>query len=184
MFDHWITKPIHEKKSEGFTRLQNLVRGTCLRRTKESMGDILQLPRRHERIESIYLHQRDQEIYSFFKQRSADIASGTKIASLTAPQLNGAQDGGIITLLNFLRLICNHGEQLLPKSALHIWDNRNRSMDGLNEVTMSDTYGASPRYSAKVLALLKNLIATHTPQRNPEGTLIPVKRYAFYCTHV
>jgi SNF2 family DNA or RNA helicase len=53
MFENWIAKPIKENKSEGYTRLQTLVRSTCLRRTKESIGDMLRLPQRQEKIEPV-----------------------------------------------------------------------------------------------------------------------------------
>jgi SNF2 family DNA or RNA helicase len=176
-FDFWIAKPMHEKKPEGFARLQTLVRGACLRRTKESIGDVLRLPHRQEKVEYVLLHQNDQILYDFFKERSANLASGLKTNNTTITRLDDAQDGGIIRLLNFLRLICNHGEQLLPDTALRIWKARDRPMTASNEFINSGINGDSPRYSAKVLALLKNLIATLTPTNNSSGKHIPVKRY-------
>jgi SNF2 family DNA or RNA helicase len=178
MFDLWIAKPIKEKKQEGFSRLQALVRSTCLRRTKESIGDVLRLPRRQEKIEWVSLNQQDQILYNFFKERSATLASRMKTANTAATQLDSAERGGIICLLNFLRFICNHGEQLLPDTALRLWNTRDKSTATPMEVIMEDNNGDSPRYSAKVLALLKNLLTAHTPTNYLEDRYKPVKRYA------
>jgi SNF2 family DNA or RNA helicase len=176
MFEFWIAKPIKEKKLEGFTRLQTLVRSTCLRRTKESIGDVLRLPNRQEKIEYVPLNQQDQIVYDFFKARSANLASRNGTSNTAVPQLDDTLSGGIICLLNFLRLICNHGEQLLPETALRMWNTRDQSMATLGEIRISDE-SHSPRYSAKVMALLRNLVESHTPRNNLEGNYIPVKRY-------
>lgn len=178
-FDIWIAKPIQEKKTEGFARLQTLVRGTCLRRTKESLGDVLNLPQRQEKVVYVSLHQQDQELYNFFKEESSNLASGKKTTNTAIRRVDNAQDGGIVRLLNSLRLICNHGEQLLPETALQIWNARDRPMAASDEVASSNEIDTPPVYSAKVLALLENLIAAHTPTYVSEGKQIPVKRYGY-----
>jgi SNF2 family DNA or RNA helicase len=177
MFDFWIAKPIQDKKPEGFVRLGTLVRGTCLRRTKESLGDILQLPQRQEKVEYVILHQQDQTLYNFFQAECSKLASGRTTTSIATKNLENAQDGSVVQMLNFLRLICNHGERLLPDTALRIWNSRDVPMMDLGEVTISDEIGDSPIYSAKVLALLVNLIAAHTPTYDCAGEYVPVKRY-------
>jgi SNF2 family DNA or RNA helicase len=177
MFDFGIMKPIQEKNPEGFARLGTLVRGTCLRRTKESLGDILQLPQRQEKVEYVILHQQDQTLYNFFQAECSKLASGRTTTSTATKNLDNAQDGSVVQLLNFLRLICNHGERLLPDTALRIWNSRDLPMIDLGEVTISDEIGDSPIYSAKVLALLVNLIAAHTPTYDCAGEYVPVKRY-------
>lgn len=159
--------------------LQTLVRSTCLRRTKESIGDILRLPQRHEKIEHVYLSQEDQMLYDFFKEKVASLASGTKASHVTVTQSYNDQRGGIICLLNFLRSICNHGKQLLPDTALRIWYTRDQSMVTRGEVTMRENNGDSPRYSAKVLALLRNLLNAHTPANDVNENYIPAKRYDY-----
>jgi SNF2 family DNA or RNA helicase len=181
MFERWITKPIRENKSEGYTMLQTLVRSTCLRRTKESMGDILRLPQRHEKIEHVYLSQEDQILYKFFKEKAASLASGTKASHVAVTRSDNDQRGGIICSLNFLRSICNHGEQLLPDTALRIWDTRDQSMVTRGDVTMRDNNGDASRYSAKVLALLRNLLTAHTPINDVNENYIPAKRYDYRC---
>lgn len=179
MFDLWIAKPIKEKKPEGFLRLQTLVRSTCLRRTKESIGVVLRLPQRQEKIEWVSLNQQDQILYDFFKERCATLASGMKTANTAVTRLDSAERGGIICLLNFLRFICNHGERLLPDTALRVWNTRDKSTATSMAVITRDNNGDSPRYSAKLLALLKNLLAAHTPTTYFEGDYKPVKRYAY-----
>jgi SNF2 family DNA or RNA helicase len=149
MFEHWIAKPIKENKAEGFTRLQTLVRSTCLRRTKESIGGVLNLPPRQEKIEPVYLSQQDQTLYDFFKEKSASLVSGTQTghAAVTLSQNN--QRGGVICLLNFLKT---------------------------GDVSMRDINDELPRYSAKVLALLRNLLVAHTRTDDINEDYIPAKR--------
>jgi SNF2 family DNA or RNA helicase len=177
MFEHWIAKPIKENKSEGFTRLQALVRSTCLRRTKESLGDVLNLPPRQEKTEPVYLSQQDQTLYDFFREKSANLASGAKTGHAAVTLTENNQRGGVICLLNFLRSICNHGEQLLPETALRIWNTRDQSMARITDVTIRDISDEPPRYSAKVLALLRNLLAAHTRTDDISEGYIPAKRY-------
>jgi SNF2 family DNA or RNA helicase len=176
MFEHWIAKPIKENKAEGFTRLQTLVRSTCLRRTKESIGGVLNLPPRQEKTEPVYLSQQDQTLYDFFKEKSVSLVSGTQTghAAVTLSQNN--QRGGVICLLNFLRSICNHGEQLLPETALRIWNTRDKSTAKTGDVSMRDINDELPRYSAKVLALLRNLLVAHTRTDDINEDYIPAKR--------
>jgi SNF2 family DNA or RNA helicase len=178
MFDHWITKPIQEKKQEGFSRLQILVRTTCLRRTKESLGDALNLQPRKEEIEFVKLHQQDQELYDFFKSRAAELASGTRTSNPAAATFEPSQDGSVLSMLNFLRLICDHGQQILPKTALQIWHARDRTMTDCDETMVNGNGDGVHVFSAKVLALLKKLISTHIPAYDVKGRYVPVKRYS------
>jgi SNF2 family DNA or RNA helicase len=177
MFDHWITKPIQEKKQEGFSRLQILVRTTSLHRTKEGICDALNLQPRKEQIEFVKLHQQDQELYDFFKSRAAELASGIRTTDPAVATLEPSQNGSVLSLLNFLRLICNHGQQILPETALQIWNARDRAMADRDEFMVNGDGDGAPIFSAKVVALLKNLISTHTPTYNIEGRYVPVKRY-------
>jgi SNF2 family DNA or RNA helicase len=178
MFDHWITKPIQQKKQEGFSRLQILVRTTCLRRTKDSIGDALDLPQRREEVEFVPLQPQDQELYNFFKSKAAELASGATTLNPATATRKLSQDGSVLSLLNFLRLTCNHGQQILPKSALQLWSARDRTLANhdKDEMMVNGDDGSAPVFSAKVLALLKNLILTHTPSFDSNGRLV-VKRY-------
>jgi SNF2 family DNA or RNA helicase len=173
-FDRHVTKPIQGKKKEGFSTLQALVRTTCLRRTKESIGVALNLPSREERTVDVPLLQKDQGLYDFFKKRTVDIVSGTTKINGAAP-LERTKDSNVLSLLNFLRLICNHGRELLPDSAIAIWNNRDRTLTDHNE-EMTDIYNSDPpTFSAKLEALLNGLRSIQAPNSGQERYL-PVKR--------
>src|SRR4051812_67902 len=65
-FDFWITSPIKQKRSNCVSTLGDLIRATCLRRTKNITQASLKLPGRIERTEEIDLHQADRALYEFF----------------------------------------------------------------------------------------------------------------------
>jgi hypothetical protein len=115
-------------------------------------------------------------LYDFFKEKSASLASGTKTGHAVVTTTENNQRGGVICLLNFLRSICNHGEQLLPETALRIWNTRDKSMARISDITMRDINDEPPRYSAKVLALLRNLLVAHTRTNDIIEYYILVKR--------
>lgn len=94
---------------------------TCLRRTKEAARDSVQLPQIHEKVQSVQLSESDRELYNFFQKHTADLASGSSSAGAKA---SGDRNRHILPLLNFLRLICDHGPDLLPIAALNAWDTR------------------------------------------------------------
>lgn len=156
-----------------------LVKGTCLRRTKESVGDALDLPPRSEEIEFVTLYPQDQALYDFFKNRAADLASGVTTSGLAAATRTPSQSASVLTLLNFLRLTCDHGQQILPESALKMWNARDRTTDKRHEdeFMVNSEDGGAPVFSAKVLALLKNLMPTHASSFDSNGIYIPVKWY-------
>lgn len=113
---HWIVKPVEEKHELGVQRLQELIRATCLRRTKQktlSSGE-LSLPPRSERIQEVYLLPDDQVLYDSVKEITASMAAGLN----KVPQLDSSPQGkksNILPLINSLRLICDH-KQLVPES--------------------------------------------------------------------
>ncbi|RYP62494.1 hypothetical protein DL769_007273 [Monosporascus sp. CRB-8-3] len=129
-FDRWIGKPVKDKHQYGLGRLQDLVRTTCLRRTISGLdAETLQLLPLEAKIEWIDLGD-DEEIYTFFKRKTASVASGlgkrlTKGAKGSAGKFKG--DENILSLINFLRLICNYGERMLPAKALEGWKQRDLS---------------------------------------------------------
>lgn len=124
MFDYWIASPIKLKVPEGYRRLENLVKATCLRRTKTMIGHSFDLPQRIEEVEWIDLHLTDQRLYDFFKLKTENIASRFTLDDPKAFGLDGLKENNIIVLINFLRLICNHGTQLLSESAREAWRSR------------------------------------------------------------
>ncbi|PVH83872.1 hypothetical protein DL98DRAFT_558686, partial [Cadophora sp. DSE1049] len=128
-FDFWITSPINRKQPNSLTVLEDLVRATCLRRTKEVVQDSLQLPLRRERIAEIKLHQKDQELYELFRGKTTRIVAGLAKKGEISPGMSKGNDVNVLTLINLLRRICNHGEDLLPQSALEAWRANSTSMD-------------------------------------------------------
>jgi SNF2 family DNA or RNA helicase len=120
-FNFWITSPIKQKQPNSFNTLGDLIRATCLRRTKDLAQGSLKLPRRIERIEEIKMHQEDQVLYDFFKEKTAKTAAGLTGRDSGTSRRGEGKGAMILTLINFLRRICNSGEDLLPQSALEAW---------------------------------------------------------------
>ncbi|KAI0402242.1 hypothetical protein F4802DRAFT_577066 [Xylaria palmicola] len=146
-FKFWISLPVHSNMPRSLTTLRKLVRATCLRRTKAAPGlsVALELTRKTERVQVVELSPGEREIYEFFKRRSfllipkdSNIRSGTgSTADSRVRKRNGVRTsktdlqaaprksaGNIVVLISVLRMICNHGEALLPKIALEAWRNR------------------------------------------------------------
>jgi SNF2 family DNA or RNA helicase len=125
-----IAKPVKDKHQYGLSRLQDLVRATCLRRTISGLNaEILQLLPPKSRIEWIRLGD-DEELYKFFKLKTASVASGrgknrAKGVKDSVGRVKG--DENILSLISFLRMICNYGERMLPAKALEAWRERDLS---------------------------------------------------------
>jgi SNF2 family DNA or RNA helicase len=119
MFETWIASPVKENPRVGIPRLKDLVRGTCLRRTKASPTVHLHLLEPIKNIEYVNLNDEDQALYVFFRKKTADIAINTRAANQA--KSNTATEESIISHMNMLRLICNHGKALLPPQALVAW---------------------------------------------------------------
>jgi SNF2 family DNA or RNA helicase len=111
----WVVKPVEEKHTLGTERLRGLIRATCLRRTKQKTlsSGILKLPPRSEKIHEVKLHEDDQVLYDAVKKRSAEMAAGLEKRPVGESSSQG-KGKNILLLINSLRLICDHGEQLLP----------------------------------------------------------------------
>ena len=123
-FDFWIATPVKNGKADSLRRLQDLIRATCLRRTKRMLGDSCELPKRTERIEEVEFQEIDRDLHAFFQEKCAKIAEGISATELTLPEAGHRKEGNLLSLINFLRLICDHGLQLLPRSALDAWNAR------------------------------------------------------------
>lgn len=123
-FDFWITDPVKQNRPNSLRRLETLVRATCLRRTKSLNNALFKLPRRSEKVEWIELSPEDRGLYTFFKLKTAEIASELSRRQPGADKAGQQKDTNILKLINFLRLICDHGEHLLPSSALEAWKTR------------------------------------------------------------
>lgn len=89
-------------------------------------------------------------MYNFFREKTAKIAAGLADKGGATPRTNGNRSKGanILTLINFLRLICNSGEELLPQSALDAWRSKNSTSVNwqmmLNGNKICDSCGSIP----------------------------------------
>ncbi|KAH7009780.1 SNF2 family N-terminal domain-containing protein [Ilyonectria destructans] len=130
-FEFWIHSPIKKKQPQCFDALGDLIRATCIRRTKESCGLTLNLPSKTEVIEQVELDPDDQDLYNFFRDRTAKIAAGlSEDKTGQNRRVPGRKRGrNILTLINFLRRICNHGQEMLPPSALQSWREKDNNVD-------------------------------------------------------
>ncbi|GIJ99468.1 hypothetical protein Aspvir_001600 [Aspergillus viridinutans] len=135
-FDYWIASPVRQKQMGGLQKLQYLVAATAFRRTKSMIKTTIKLPKKVEKIELVQLAGADRDLYEFFKAK----------ASKTVDQLTataGNKKENTLSLINFLRLICNHGENLLPESAINAWRTRQQ------EQTTDDlSFGRGPEASS------------------------------------
>jgi SWI/SNF-related matrix-associated actin-dependent regulator of chromatin subfamily A3 len=143
-FRFWVAAPVLAHRAHALHTLRALVRATCLRRTKARLAGLLRLPRKAERVERVQLAPPERELYDFFKRRSYLLAAGTTAAGGAAPapavaaqrrkrrRAEGAgrpraldgrprSNGGIVVLISVLRMICDHGEALLPRAAAEAW---------------------------------------------------------------
>lgn len=120
-FITYVVKPVEEKHELGIQTLQELVRATCLRRTKKQTlaSGLLSLPRRTEKTCPIELHPDDQVLYDSVKRVLQKTASGSD-KSLRKDVSAKAKEKNVMVLLNSLRLICDHGEELVPQLAKSI----------------------------------------------------------------
>lgn len=97
------------------------------------------LPNRTEKIEKVDLHPNDRELYKFFNATATRIASGS-LQDDGDMRSADENDKNILPMINFLRLICNHGEDLLPVSAVETWKLK---QTGLVESQMAQSRGES-----------------------------------------
>jgi len=126
-FHRWISDPIQRKKKYAFNRLRALVKATCLRRTKRSTESALKLPKRVEKTLVLDLEPHGRELYNFFKHQAATVIRNMHRGKLARSPATNISTTMILPLINNLRRICDHGEDLLNSTALQAW--RNRDVD-------------------------------------------------------
>ncbi|KAI1372549.1 hypothetical protein F4677DRAFT_247519 [Hypoxylon crocopeplum] len=136
MFDYWIAKPLQMGQPDGLARLRRLVAATCLRRTKESIRDDIGLPPRTERECVVPMDQKDRELYDFLRVRLSSFVTGM-FSDGNAETARGT--GNILSLINTLRLICNHGENLVPRRVQQAWAQRLDSSNPQNDTENQST---------------------------------------------
>ncbi|RWA06867.1 hypothetical protein EKO27_g8230 [Xylaria grammica] len=120
-FDKYILEPVEKRRKDAMKMLRDVVAATCLRRTKADNLSTLDLPVKDERIEWVDMGSDDRPLYEFFK-RFSYLKVGAKDGTRRNANTN------ILVLISMLRLICDHGEALLPESALTAWKNRDQKM--------------------------------------------------------
>ena len=120
-FEKYISRPIKDRKKDSMEMLRKVVASTCLRRTKADPVLRLNLPQKLERVEEIEMPREDRKVYDFFKRFSFVTAAGGKTSKKIAAT-------NILILISMLRLICDHGEALLPALALKAWRDRDPSL--------------------------------------------------------
>ncbi|KAM0344159.1 hypothetical protein ACHAPU_007881 [Fusarium lateritium] len=124
-FDRLITTPFTKNRPGALDRLQDLVRATSLRRTMVHNGESLGLQPVVEIVRWVDMGPEDAEIYRFFQEKSFQIAKKKHIAKKSKKKLSTvAGDTNILSLILFLRLICNYGKILLSNSAIRAWNAR------------------------------------------------------------
>lgn len=109
------------KKELGIQQLQELARATCLRRTKEKVlaSGVLALPHCSKRTQYVHLHPDDQVLYETVKKASQKIATGLDKSPRGDVSVKTSEET-VMVLVNSLRLICNHGKELIPQMARSI----------------------------------------------------------------
>ena len=140
-FKYWISAPLLKNQTHSLRLLRKLILATCLRRTKShsALSAVLNLPEKVENYQEVHLTEKERELYDFFKRhsylvvsQSVQLPSDSKSKRKPNPRMaasagtvsSGAkrgQVGNTITLISILRRICDHGEVLLPESALQVW---------------------------------------------------------------
>lgn len=102
-------------------RFRILVRATCLRQTKATIGTSCHLPERGCRIEELAFSAEEQQLHDFFAERCQQLARGRGKTNSGSLQDGPNGKRNILTLIQFLRQVCDHGQNLLPSSALDAW---------------------------------------------------------------
>ncbi|KAG5793440.1 hypothetical protein H9Q69_007517 [Fusarium xylarioides] len=182
-FDHWISNPIRDSLQEGLRKLRILVEATCLRRTKSGISQALPPPTvREERVD---LHPHDRAVYDFFESEAAKNATDSPNNYPASASETGREKKNVLSLIQNLRRICDHGEDLLSASDSETWmiqsgqrrDSQTMDYSGIQQLDTNyaiDSYRTSSS-SAKVERLIHNVRSEQA--KNSAESLFPlVKR--------
>ncbi|CAJ0553138.1 Ff.00g116500.m01.CDS01 [Fusarium sp. VM40] len=145
-FDRWISNPIRDKAKEGLRKLRILVEATCLRRTKSSVSQALPPPTIRE--EKVHLRPYDRALYDFFETEAAKNAHDSPNNYPANHSEMGREKKNILSLINNLRRICDHGEDLLSASDIEAWRSENSHGTRLQISQLSDT--ATPQTNCSI----------------------------------
>ncbi|KAJ5175560.1 Helicase C-terminal [Penicillium canariense] len=142
-FANLIDSPLHsfDKHEIGIRRLRKLIAATCLRRTKDHVQDQLRLPSRIEKVHYIDLTHEERRIYDFFKSRASSLVGNLSQKS----HMDKTSWSTMLSIIGFLRLICNHGGQLLPQAAIEMYNKQNPSaVHPLSKITRPSEVSTCP----------------------------------------
>ncbi|RGP72614.1 hypothetical protein FLONG3_6622 [Fusarium longipes] len=185
-FYHWISKPIRDNEKDGLRRLRILVEATCLRRTKSSILQRLPPPTiREDRVE---LHAYDRTLHDSFRSEAAKIAADHFINHTTSFSETHRKRNNVMSRINTLRRICDHGEDLLSTSDAEVWRSQRDHEAGLQSMSYSTSQKpvtsnsidafSKPSSSTKVQRLIHNIRSEQT--NNFAGSAnLPVKSVVF-----
>lgn len=120
-FKRWIMHPFSKRDLGSVEKLRLLIQATCLRRTKNSTSQSCELVGRKEVYHKVDLSPRDRLLHDFFQAKAAKIAARASERAHKRKTSGAKERENILPLINFLRLICNHGEHLLPRHAVTTW---------------------------------------------------------------
>lgn len=137
IFDRWISSPIRDNVKEGLPKLRILVEATCLRRTKSSISQALLPPAIRE--ERVHLHPCDRAIYDFFEIEAAKNACDSPNNYPANHSEMVREKKNVLSLINNLRRICDHGEDLLSASDIESWRSKNSHGTMLQNIQSSTT---------------------------------------------
>lgn len=202
-FDHWISKPVAKNSPGALRRLRILIEATCLRRTKSVVPQ--KLPPCTICVEKVRLSPSDQALHDFFRHEAATNAAGLSIHQAYAIPAAPQKKRNVLSLINNLRRICDHGENLLSSSNLERWRVINSQAMNLQMTDLGvmnyigtdwgigkydslstwaessqraiDTTAKTPP-SAKVERLIRNLRVEQNDIQRGSATS-PVKRYSY-----
>jgi SNF2 family DNA or RNA helicase len=159
-FRYWISMPLISNNDLSLQVLRKVIRGTSLRRTKAQahLSRVLKMAGKSEHVELVELSADERELYEFFQRRSYLLACTSQrpkpvLAKMahkrrnTMANANGTSEepppknaNNIVVLISVLRMICNHGEALLPRVAVEAWCKRKN--DELNWNQMQEAVDA------------------------------------------
>lgn len=128
-FHFWVSQAAKWHAKSGLERLRKLVSATCLRRTKALVQDTLSLPKKIEVQQLLNLGEDDKELYQFFARSAAEFLRNPPCVARNATKTVN-RSRSILPIIGILRLICDHGEALLPANALQAW--RQRDCNAVN----------------------------------------------------
>ncbi|KAF4335306.1 helicase-like transcription factor [Fusarium beomiforme] len=141
-FERWISKPIGKNAPEGLRRLRILVEATCLRRTKYSLSQGLPIPT--IRLEKVELNPQDRALYDFFEKQATTNAAQFSNVHAHDPSMVPKAKRNVLSLINNLRRICDHGQDLLSTSGLETWRSRNSQ-----EINLQMMHSSATQYAGK-----------------------------------